>query len=516
MASEQVYPTTTAESSTIDVQAHGGREGDHGDADRISLGDRLAVVSVVTWLISVALSGSESFSGVSGAVAILLAVVPIVRVGARTPVGWSAAVVGVFWVGYGALVGSLPSLGDPGAVADWATTEGRSLLPLLMIVTVWSIESTTGVERMLDMAMVVVAGALAVGMLAWLIDVDIHGFRISLGGQVIGLASSHHVAGFLGAGIAVLGLLRFATHRWSAGVVLIGVAAIAAAGSRSGLLVLVVAGFIIAMSLLPRHLRVMTLAASVVAIAVLAVSVPRFRQTIDVVTDRSFAQDSWSVLGSASVEEARLRSSSQVEANILLRLAQYGEGLSLIGRSPIVGIGAYRYNDTAVDWWGVEHIVSVAIDGDRNHSDHHLHNTALQLLAETGPLGLAIFLVPFVLVVRSAGRPRSSGLVIRQVGLGVQDVARAGPSTVRPVADRPVAEPVSDVDRYRVLTWAAIGAMVAVGFVDVGILTTGFGMMWAMLMTAGAKWRVVAARNGRAAEASAAAAPTVGHPPKIR
>jgi O-antigen ligase len=91
--------------------------------------------------------------------------------------------------------------------------------------------------------------------------------------------------------------------------------------------------------------------------------------------------------------------------NLVIRLFLWKYSWHLFEQSPLVGIGFGRFNDTTLEFSGVPHVVNLAVDGEvyvgstirweldqLMTSTGNAHNSYLHMLAETGIVGLGLFL----------------------------------------------------------------------------------------------------------------------------
>ncbi len=97
--------------------------------------------------------------------------------------------------------------------------------------------------------------------------------------------------------------------------------------------------------------------------------------------------------------------------NLVIRLFLWKYALFLFWKSPLVGIGFGRFNDTYLEFSGVPQLANLAVDGERYFgstirweqdqlmtSTGNAHNSYLHMLAETGFLGLALFMALWLML----------------------------------------------------------------------------------------------------------------------
>lgn len=80
------------------------------------------------------------------------------------------------------------------------------------------------------------------------------------------------------------------------------------------------------------------------------------------------------------------------QQNVLTRITFWTYALGRFAESPLVGIGFGRYNDTFLHFSGLEGLVYLATDGEKNLSVGNAHNSYIHLLCESGLIGLFLML----------------------------------------------------------------------------------------------------------------------------
>ncbi|MEM1333565.1 MAG: O-antigen ligase family protein [Actinomycetota bacterium] len=358
--------------------------------------------------------------------------------GLRRPAGIAAACLVGFWLLYGAVVGSLPSPGRPAEVLAFIQAEGRGLIPPVLFIAALGQPTAQSANRALDAILRVLA---ATAPLALLIGAAT-GLGFARNGLFHAFTSSHHVPGFIyGLGAAGRFVRRrpFDTRTRQI-VILLMLAIVFLSGSRATLVgLLLVGAYLVFKDRNPALVLRRSIALAVCVTMLLAFS-PRARNT----AADFLAPDFFTKLGDAFEGEGtgsdRLTSST---ANVVKRFGLFGEAVALTLRSPVLGVGPFRFNDVEREYVGTEGLVAVAIDGQREFNDFQAHNMILHVSAETGLLGVALFLWPL-------------GVVLRQT------------RTRRPTDESEVG---------RVLARVVLLFSVGVGVATAGLLTAGLGFV---------------------------------------
>lgn len=94
--------------------------------------------------------------------------------------------------------------------------------------------------------------------------------------------------------------------------------------------------------------------------------------------------------------------SGEEDPNVIERLDYARRALGYIGDSPLFGIGFGRFNDDALQFWGVAGVFYPAIGGVIVNNDKHAHNSYLHFWAEGGLVGLVLMLGIWISVFRWA------------------------------------------------------------------------------------------------------------------
>jgi O-antigen ligase len=95
--------------------------------------------------------------------------------------------------------------------------------------------------------------------------------------------------------------------------------------------------------------------------------------------------------------------------NLVIRVYLWKYAINLFRKSPLIGIGFARYNDTDLDYVGIPHVAQLAVGGEPYYgsgirweneqkmtSTGNAHNSYLHILAETGLIGLVLFMILWV------------------------------------------------------------------------------------------------------------------------
>jgi O-antigen ligase len=429
--------------------------------------DRLLVASAALLIVSAAFSAYDAPSVLAGAIGIVCAG-PAAVSARRHPVTQAFFVLGVVWVVYGFAVGAMPSLGDRAAISDWVSTEGRALVVIGVGAAMCGLQRPATFTMLLRAVITIVASVSGLTAALYVAGVD----AVRGGNLLHGFTTSHHVPGFLAcAGMIMLivrpGVVPNPLVRAVALAAMFGAAVLS--GSRTSILaVMICAAVVVARRRSIRSLIAPALIGVVVVGLALAGS-SRLRETVEIVTSAEFYSSAGESFSTGDSIRAIELSSSEAEANMLIRFSIWGRTVDQFVESPIIGIGRYRVNDEAPTSSGVKGVVYLVTDAERLHTDAQPHNQFLYLLAETGVLGLALGLLPFWRAWRLTapldGRPGERDRMLSRLGM-------------------------------------LFGGLV--GLVSAGMLGTGVGLIGMMMVFGGARaWELGA--NDEADESAAAA-----------
>ncbi len=277
-------------------------------------------------------------------------------------------------------------------------------------------------------------------------------------GAFVGLTSSHHAMGML---MGVVGLtLLLAPGRRRALDQVCGAAAlgmIVVVGSRTsmtGVLVAALYLFFRTPSVVQRLRMVVVLLVAVVV--VLAVS-GRTASTVAFLTSPEFIDAAATELANPeTVEDGEAQvdsgpTSGAEISNVLLRFGLWRTAADEWVRSPVVGIGAWRFNDPYRTYVGVPGL-QLATDGEAVHDGFGAHNLVLQTLAETGIVGLALLLSPWLALARRVRRgrlPRPEHTAVIAVLLFAVGTTLTSNSLISPALTFPVLAVVMTLVRQR-------------------------------------------------------------------
>ncbi|HSW12743.1 MAG TPA: O-antigen ligase family protein, partial [Solimonas sp.] len=109
---------------------------------------------------------------------------------------------------------------------------------------------------------------------------------------------------------------------------------------------------------------------------------------------------------SASWEPGQDRNLSGEQFNILSRVLYWSYAVRHFADSPFIGAGFGRFNDRDVRFVGVEGLVYVGVSAQNSAATLNAHNSYLQLLQETGLVGLFLLLAVWAMLWRRVSRAR--------------------------------------------------------------------------------------------------------------
>lgn len=236
-----------------------------------------------------------------------------------------------------------------------------------------------------------------------------------------GLTSSHHAAGYFAS--AALLIMWGARQTPKLGVrpgwfSLLGAGGlIIASGSRTSLIGLLgVAIWALLAKRRASEIFKFLGAVLVAAVVVLAIG-SRFSNTLSTFFSADFQQQAVGTFEAGLKQHESVHytplygTNASYVANILARFWYWGIAISMFLRSPILGIGSFRYNSIDLHYVGIPHIVDFATSGlDNSANLVGAHDQYFGTLVETGVVGLALLLmmwiVPYRQLRRSAHKPR--------------------------------------------------------------------------------------------------------------
>ncbi len=372
--------------------------------------DAMAALAAVLAIASLVLSG---WTPVARAlvVASVLAAVPAATRGLRTLPGALALTIIVVWFVYGWLIGAVPPLADLGLVSQWLDSDARFIYPTVIVVAMCGLRRAEAFVVALTVGFWMIVAGVASGLVLALVT-----DAARSGGLVIGLSSSHHVQGALAASGLLLAVAMSTLTRGSfvrIGVGVLMAVGLAFSGSRAAALA-AAAGCVLVLVVRHRHDR-RTLGRAIAAtflVALLAVAaVPRVRTTVTDLTSRDFISDAVDVFRRQPSDEPTPVVRERASMNTLTRVGLWRRATDFAIESPLIGAGPFRFNDSVLDRAGVRWVAYPVTAARNAYNDAQAHNTYLHVLAETGTIGLTLYVAPWV----GAGRrprppPLGSGL----------------------------------------------------------------------------------------------------------
>lgn len=249
--------------------------------------------------------------------------------------------------------------------------------------------------------------------------------------------SSHHSAGAIGSTVVLFHAARGVIYRKPADFIFFSTALFATLGSnsRTALISLLISA--LAFAVIGRKTK---LVFSVLCVMVSAVIVMQsafksefYRLHSDLSletlpgTMNSFAHGLQEI-EEFSPQDRRTVSRKAIEqtnikgdANMLIRGYHWGDAVEAFIKSPLIGIGFGRYNDSQKDYIGIENIIWVSHRaGQVDISEQTAHNFYLNTLAETGLIGLMAFLGIIIHLAKPIANHRENqadALFSRTIGL---------------------------------------------------------------------------------------------------
>lgn len=323
----------------------------------------------------------------------------------------------VSWLLLGWFVGAVPHTVTEGLT--WLNDDGRLLVALVPLFFL-----AIARPRPADIRFFV-------RMVQWSVWLNLMVFVLALTGLLprsvgainglnyFGLASSHHASGLIsGASLIIL----LASRRWQPGpsitaaVVASGVLLIAS-GSRTTMIGLAAVGVYVVLSR-RRFGQAMRFAVlGLVAAALILLVSAKASSTVAALFSPEFQQQSIAAFFSGMDQEQSrvfVNYSSPLPgylANIVARFFYFGIAVGLWLKSPLLGIGSFRYNDSNLQFFGWDGVADFAVGGVNGaNAINGAHNEYLGLLAENGVLGLVFLLYLWIkLFMASRRRPGLPG-----------------------------------------------------------------------------------------------------------
>lgn len=333
-------------------------------------------------------------------------------------------VIFVFLIGI--TIGSVPE--SLGAFPRWINRDGRilvALLPLILLGTTRvRLSDLTLTVRTIGVVVVVNLAVFVAGLAGVPVIQEIAFARFTFSG----LTSSHHAAGMV---FGASAMILFAARRSPELGIRPPVPLIAAAlvlaigsGSRTAVVGLVVAAFWLAYE----RKRLIDLLRVTVAVAVLGIVGLLFSDKLAGTVTGFLSPDLWTAawqqftIGMGSTESVHYAGGSAGAgegyiSNILSRFFYWGIAVGLWLRSPLVGIGSFRFNDVDMSFTGVPGFLQFATSGvDRSDDLIGAHSQYLGVLVENGLLGLALLLSIWILPYRHIAKRIAPSKRLRESG----------------------------------------------------------------------------------------------------
>ena len=367
-------------------EAKGGRAQRTANFDRYSLTGGSILLLAAVYLSAVSAAALVLYSA-----AILVTAIRMAGVGRLRPFGAVAILFGLWWVAFGAAVGSLPSLDE---VVPFANSEARVLLALVPVVLMATASDRTGAISAVTTGFQLVAWGAPVLLIVWIVSREGVTGRTGL---LHGFTSSHHVPGVLFGTVLIL-CVAVPLYRRPA---IRGCLAVCAAlvvllsGSRASMagLVFVGAAIIVTRGWMTPRRRPIVLGVAAVAAVLMALYVPRATTTLTSIARPEFRDAIALAVRTGDAEVARrVGSEGPADANVLSRLAYFHRATDMWWSSPLIGTGPFRFDDDDVRQSGIAGFIYPITAGTKVFSDQQAHNLHLYLLAEGGLVSVVLFL----------------------------------------------------------------------------------------------------------------------------
>ena len=370
----------------------------------------------VDLLLSAELSGRSKIANGLIAIAAVVAIANLARI-RRTSLFVLPYVLYVLLLAVA--VGSLPTTRHE--LYTWLNADGRIFIAVIPFVALGTLQIRWADLRLFVRAIRVIVWADALLYLAAKAGVGpIH--RIVLHkSNFFGLTSSHHAAGYFASAALLIMWGARKTPKlgvrpgWLTFIAAAGL--LIASGSRTSLIGLVgVAVWALVAKRRASDIFKFVGAIIVGGAVVLAIG-SRFSNTISTFFSSDFQQQAIGTFRAGLKQHESVHyvplygTNAGYVANILARFWYWGIAISLFLRSPVLGIGSFRYNDINLHFSGIPHVSDFATSGvDNSASLEGAHDQYFGALVETGVVGLALLLMMWILpyrtLRRSANKPR--------------------------------------------------------------------------------------------------------------